>query len=55
MAKPIKYPVKKVLSFADEMLDAIDAWRSTQRPLPNQNEAIRQMLTEYLKEKGYLK
>ena len=44
MAKPLKYPTKKIVSFSDDMIRAIDDWRVKQRPLPNQNEAIRRLI-----------
>lgn len=44
MAKPLKYPIKKVLSFDQNMIDDVDRWRAQQLPLPNQNEAIRRLI-----------
>jgi len=33
-------------------LDAIDAWRVKQRPIPSRNEAIRQLIDRGLKAEG---
>lgn len=54
MARPAAFPVKKVIGFDQSMLDAIDAYRREQTPLPNQSEAIRQILAEWLSVKGYI-
>ena len=37
------------------LLDAIDAWSDQQSDKPPRAEAVRQILTEHLKVKGYLK
>ena len=54
MGRPAAFPIKKVIGFDQEMLDAIDAYRRTQTPLPNQSEAIRAILAEWLREKKLL-
>jgi hypothetical protein len=38
------YPVKKIVGFDQQMIAAIDKWRSKQRPIPNASEAIRQLV-----------
>ena len=35
MPRPELYPVKKIIGFSQEMLDAIEKWRAKQRPIPN--------------------
>lgn len=37
------------------LLDAVDTWSGEQPDNPPRAEAIRQLLTEHLKAKGYLK
>lgn len=54
MARPLTLPIKKLVGFEPEMLAAIDNWRRTQTPIPTQSEAIRRILTEWLRERGYL-
>lgn len=55
MARPTTFPIKKVIGFDQELLDAIDAYRREQTPLPNQSEAIRDILAAWLSERSYLK
>lgn len=45
------FPVKKVIGFRREMMDAIDEWRITQTPVPNVSEAIRRPVEIGLKAK----
>ncbi len=54
MQKPSLYPVKKVIGFDEELLKAVDAWRGARTPIPNASDAIRQILTKHLRQKGYL-
>ena len=44
MAKPEKFPVKKVIGFDRQMLEEIEAYRRTQDPIPNVSEAIRRLV-----------
>lgn len=44
MPRPELYPVKKVVGFDQEMLDAIEKWRSKQNPIPNVSDAIRRLV-----------
>jgi Arc/MetJ-type ribon-helix-helix transcriptional regulator len=44
MPRPQLFPVKKVVGFDQEMIDAIDKWRVKQKPLPNVSEAIRRLV-----------
>lgn len=48
MGRPPLYPIKKIIGFDQELLDAIDAWRRTQTPIPNVSEAVRVILTDWL-------
>jgi hypothetical protein len=43
------YPVKKMVGFTTNMLDAIDKWRAKQRPIPNVSNAIRHLIEIGLK------
>lgn len=52
MARPTAYPIKKVIGFDQGTLDAIDAYRREQTPIPNQSEAIRRLVTEALAAHG---
>lgn len=54
LARPIAFPVKKVVGFDQETIDAIEAYRRDQTPIPNQSEAIRSILRDWLQDKGYL-
>jgi hypothetical protein len=51
MPRPELFPVKKVVGFDQEMIDAIDKWRAKQKPLPNVSEAIRRLVELGLKAK----
>jgi hypothetical protein len=51
MPRPELFPVKKVVGFDKEMMDAIDKWRAKQKPLPNVSEAIRRLVEIGLKAK----
>lgn len=55
MARPQQYPIKKLVGFDQEMMDAIDSYRRDQAAIPNISEAIRDLLDEVLREKGYIK
>jgi hypothetical protein len=52
MARPLLYPVKKVVGFDQAMLDAIEKWRARQKPIPNVSDAIRRLVELGLKAKG---
>lgn len=54
MAKPLRYPNKKLIAFNDEIIKAIEAWRKEQSPIPSEPEAIRHILREWLSDKGLL-
>lgn len=49
MPRPETLPVKKLLRFDEEMLEAIDDWRRKQKPIPNVSDAIRQLIELGLK------
>lgn len=52
MARKLEFPVKKLIGFDEEMMERIDQWRATQRPLPNPSEAIRALIDAALKKDG---
>lgn len=54
MARPEKFPIKKLIGFDQELMDALDSYRRDQETIPNISEAIRGILTAYLSEHGYL-
>jgi hypothetical protein len=52
MPRPQIYPVKKVVGFDKEMIDAIEKWRAKQKPIPNVSDAIRRLVELGLKAKS---
>ena len=54
VARPQLFPIKKVIGFDQEMMHAIDSYRRDQPSIPNISEAIRDLLAESLREKGFL-
>jgi len=42
--RPELYPVKKLIRFDQEMLDAIDDWRRQETPIPPVTDAIRRLI-----------
>ena len=44
MPRPELYPVKKIVGFDHQMIDAIEKWRGKQRPIPNASKAIRKLV-----------
>ena len=55
MGRPPEFTSKKLIGFDQDMLDAIDAYRATLKPIPNQSEAIRKILKDWLASNGYLR
>jgi hypothetical protein len=53
MARPEKFPVKKVIGFDQSTLSALEAYRREQGVIPNVSEAIRDILNDWLREHGY--
>jgi hypothetical protein len=51
MSRPQIYPVKKIIGFDQEMIDAIEKWRAKQKPVPNVSDAIRRLVELGLKAK----
>lgn len=51
MPRPEIYPIKKLVKFSTDMLDAIESWRAKQRPIPNVSDAIRQLIEIGLKDR----
>jgi hypothetical protein len=41
IGRPETHPIKKVVGFSEDMIDALETWRAKQRPVPNLSEAIR--------------
>lgn len=54
VARPEKFPIKKLIGFDQELMDALDGYRRDQETIPNISESIRDLLTESLQAKGYL-
>jgi hypothetical protein len=52
MPRPEIYPIKKMIGFTTDMLEAIDKWRARQRPIPNVSDAIRQLIEAGMKAGG---
>jgi hypothetical protein len=51
IGRPETHPIKKVIGFSEEMIDAVEIWRAKQKPVPNQSEAIRRLVDRGLKAK----
>jgi len=51
IGRPETHPIKKVIGFSEDMIDAVDRWRAKQKPVPNQSEAIRRLVELGLKAK----
>ena len=49
VGRPETHPVKKLIGFTEDMIEAIETWRAKQRPVPNMSEAIRQLVALGLK------
>jgi hypothetical protein len=52
MSRSEIFPIKKVIGFEQEQLDAVDDWRRRQSPIPNVSEAIRRLIELGLASKG---
>jgi hypothetical protein len=48
MPRPQIYPVKRLIGFDQEQLDAIETWRRRQTPIPTVSEAIRRLVQQAL-------
>lgn len=48
MAKPLRFPNKRLVAFDDETIAAIEAWRKKQSPIPTEPEAIRRLVAQAL-------
>ena len=44
MAREAQLTVRKILSFAPDMLDQVEQFRRQQSPIPSEAEAIRQLV-----------
>jgi hypothetical protein len=47
--RPPTHPIKKVIRFNVELIAAINKWRKKQKPMPNYNEAVRQLIERGLR------
>jgi hypothetical protein len=52
--RPEQFPVKFQMAMDTGLRDAVDAWRSAQRPIPPRSEALRLILRDWLVGHGYL-
>ena len=43
-----------MIGFDADLLQAVEAWRRNRTPIPNVSDAIRQILSKHLRQKGYL-
>ncbi|MFG1461724.1 hypothetical protein V5F77_02410 [Xanthobacter sp. DSM 24535] len=48
MARPLRYPFKKLVAFDQEIIDALEAWRREQSPIPSEADAIRFIMRDWL-------
>jgi hypothetical protein len=44
IGRPETHPIKKVIGFTEEMIEAVEIWRAKQFPAPNVSEAIRRLV-----------
>ncbi len=44
VGRPETHPVKKVIGFTEQMIEAVESWRAKQKPVPNLSEAIRRLV-----------
>jgi hypothetical protein len=44
IGRPETHPIKKIVGFSEEMIDAVEKWRAKQKPVPNLSEAIRRLV-----------
>jgi hypothetical protein len=44
VGRPQIYPIKKIIGFTEEMVDAVEKWRKKQKPAPNFSEAVRRLV-----------
>jgi hypothetical protein len=44
IGRPETHPIKKIIGFTQDMIDAVESWRAKQKPVPNLSEAIRQLV-----------
>ena len=51
IGRPETHPIKKVISFSEEMVESVEIWRAKQKPVPNLSEAIRRLVELGLKAK----
>src|SRR4051794_35070890 len=46
--RPELYPIKKLLAFDRQIIDAVEKWRGGQTPIPTVSEAIRRLIEQAL-------
>jgi hypothetical protein len=51
IGRPETHPIKKIIGFSEEMIEAVEKWQAKQKPVPNLSEAIRQLVELGLKAK----
>lgn len=54
MARPLKFPHKKLVGMDDALLSALEVYRKDQTPIPSDAEAIRFILRDWLLKHDYL-
>jgi len=42
--RPETHPIKKVIAFDDDMVEAVEKWRKKQKPPLNFNAAVRRLI-----------
>lgn len=53
--RPQTVPIKKLIAMDQDMLDGIEAFRADEDDKPNQSEAVRRIIRDWLVGHGYLK
>jgi hypothetical protein len=51
LPRPEIYPIKKLIGFDQEIVEAIENWQRKQTPLPNFSDAVRRLVELGLKVK----
>jgi len=54
MPRPPAAPLQKLVTLDEHLLLALELWRREQTPAQSEDEAIRQVLVEHLKERGFM-
>ncbi|WAC26427.1 hypothetical protein [Ancylobacter sp. SL191] len=48
MARPLRFPFKKLVAFDQDTIDGIEQWRREQSPIPSEADAIRLIVRDWL-------